>query len=56
MKRILTIALFIFMIAIPAFAADYATSQKIDGMADVSGAITGSALVPVQDMNDTDKI
>lgn len=52
-KLILTLA--ILLVASPAFSADYAANQTIDTLADVSAAITGATIVPIQDMNDTDK-
>jgi len=36
--------------------ADYDSDKKIDEMADVSAAVTKASRVPVQDMDDTDKL
>ena len=38
------------------YSADYTANKTVDTLADVSAAITAAALIPVQDMADTDKI
>jgi len=56
--KIKTLFLAILILIIPSlsFGADYSSDKKIDELADVSAAITTATLVPLQDMNDTDKI
>lgn len=54
-KLILTLAVILLFI-LPCYAADYDAHKTVDELADVSGAITGSTLMPAQDMDDLDKI
>jgi len=52
---LLTVLVSIFLLTTSAFSADYTVSKKIDGLDDVSAAVTKATLVPVQDMDDTDR-
>lgn len=55
MRRLIYLFL-ILLLAFPAWGADYTENKGIDGLADVSAVVTKATLVPVQDMDDLDKI
>ncbi len=56
MRRLyLPLFLFFTYMVLVVWAADYGADQSIDTLTDVSGAITRSSRIPVQDMADTDK-